>query len=70
MLKEGTLYTCDRCNKEQFIETSAIRNSDHMPLDWGTHKDKHLCPVCAGLYNDAINRFFAPEVRRKLDLEV
>lgn len=70
MRKKGYLYICARCAEKEFIEDDAPRSGDNLPCGWGMHQDKHLCPNCHGLYNEALNRFFAPEVRRKLDLEV
>ena len=65
MVKNGVLFTCDRCGKEQFIEKSAW-----CPPGWiSPNSNCDLCQDCADLYNKMMNNFFAPEVKRPISIE-
>lgn len=60
MIKYGALFTCDRCGETKFVEESA---------EYRVHDGKYLCPDCTELYNKMMNNFFAPEVKRPINLE-
>lgn len=69
MVKHGSLFTCERCGKTRFMEKGETLSGDNLPVTWGKHESKHLCPTCAELYNKMMNSFFAPEVKRAVNLE-
>lgn len=64
MVKYGALFTCERCGKEKFVEQSRISAAGY-----DAKEDRHLCPGCAELYHKMMNNFFAPEVKRPINLE-
>lgn len=69
MVKHGKLFTCERCGKGKFVEDGDFLSGENAPTDWGKHEGKHLCPTCTDLYNKIMNNFFAPEVKRPINLE-
>ena len=64
MVKRGYWYECDRCGKTDFVEDETIRIKGYV-----RKSDKDLCPTCTELYNKMMNNFFAPEVKRPINLE-
>ena len=64
MVKKGYLFKCDRCGKEKFVA-----DSDNSRAEYECKVGKHLCPTCTELYNKMMNNFFAPEVKRHINLE-
>lgn len=69
MVKHGKLFTCERCGSVEFVEDGGFLSSEGAPTSWGRHEGKHLCPTCADLYHKMLNNFFAPEVKRPINLE-
>ena len=71
MKKVGCLYTCDRCGATEFVaDTFTHSGIDHTPETWTETMDKkYLCPACTDLYNQMINNFYAPEVKRPVELD-
>ena len=67
MVKYGAMFICDRCGKTKFVQTTGAVTSED--AGWGYHDGNNLCPDCTELYNKMMNTFFAPEVKRPLDLE-
>ena len=67
MVKYGALYVCDRCGKEKFSEQD-MRKLKY-DTEYEEHDGKWLCPTCTELYNKMMNNFFAPEVKRTINLE-
>ena len=64
MVKRGYWYECDRCGKTDFVESADVGNKGYV-----NECGKDLCPTCAELYNKMMNNFFAPEVKRPINLE-
>lgn len=64
MVKRGYLFECDRCGKEKFVA-----EADLATAQYEAHNGKYLCPTCTELYNKMMNNFFAPEVKRPINLE-
>lgn len=62
MVKRGMLVICDRCGKEVFVEETEVGRVEQI-------LGKHLCPSCTDLYRNMVNVFFAPEVKRPINLE-
>lgn len=70
MVEHGALFTCDRCGATQFVADRDIVRREEPPANWSkVGVDKHLCPTCTELYNKMMNNFFAPEVKRHINLE-
>lgn len=74
MVKYGKLFICDRCGRERFVPKNLYKDEyDHPefeePVDWMVGNNKNLCPTCTELYNKMLNNFFAPEVKRPINLE-
>ena len=68
MIEKGSLITCDRCPATRFVPE---RCKDELQAGWTVQDgDKHLCPTCTDLWNKLRNGFFAPEVKRPINLEV
>lgn len=75
MKEHGVQYTCTRCNKTVFVPDNRKPDAHGsyeapMPGDWLSVHGGHLCPTCTDLYNKMMNQFYAPEVKRKVDLGV
>ena len=70
MIKHGTLFTCDRCGETKFVEVETVVGVTSADIGWGYHDGHQLCPTCTELYNKMMNSFFAPEVKRAVNLEV
>lgn len=66
MVKYGALFTCDRCGETKFVETAVPVISED--ISWGYHDGNILCPTCTELYHKMMNNFFAPEVKRPINL--
>lgn len=65
MVKYGKQFICNRCGKEKFAQ-----GGTDLPAGWiRLYHNNELCPICADLYNNLMNTFFAPEVKRNVDLE-
>ena len=62
MVKYGALFVCDRCGKEKFVERKT-----HLVSEEDEFEGK-LCPDCQELYHKMLNNFFAPEVKRSINL--
>ena len=69
MTKNGVLYVCDRCGEQKFVANGEVVTASRVPAGWGKTETKYLCPTCAELYNNFLNTFFAPEVKRPINLE-
>lgn len=69
MEKKGYLFTCGRCGKTEFVEENYVFTSEcAVPFCWSEHDDKQLCPTCTEAYNNMMNNFYAPVVKRPLEL--
>lgn len=65
MVKYGKQFVCNRCGKEKFVQYET-----EMPAGWiRLSYNNELCPICADLYNNMLNNFFAPEVKREINLD-
>ncbi len=69
MKKHGTLFECGRCTRVEFVEDGRDYFGLEAPFGWSFHDDKHLCPTCTEAYNTMMNNFYAPEVKRPLELD-
>ena len=65
MRQDGTNFTCDRCGKTEFTTVYGVV----LPCGWSNRDDKDLCPTCTDAYNTMMNNFYAPEVKRPLELD-
>lgn len=70
MIKYGALFTCARCGAKKFAVQEYPMATVETPATWSDLPGKeHLCPTCTDLYNKMMNNFFAPEVKRPINLE-
>ena len=74
MRTKGYLYECNRCGKTEFRVISDREDYDGLPISvapvsWSFKDSKYLCPCCTDLYNQMMNNFYAPEVKRPLELD-
>ena len=67
MFELGALVACDRCPVHKFVKAGIP--SPATEGGWSVKDDKNLCPTCTELYNKMMNNFFAPEVKRPINLE-
>lgn len=68
MIKYGAVFTCERCGKQKFVE-GKDGEVIPTPYTWASVDRSHLCPDCTERYNKMMNDFFAPEVKRPINLE-
>lgn len=66
MREEGVKYTCDRCGQTEFTVFHCVNG----PCGWSFHDNKNLCPTCTDAYNTMMNNFYAPVVKRPLELDI
>ncbi len=74
MRTKGYLYECDRCGKTEFRVLSTTEECKGLiisvtPAGWSYKEPNHLCPTCTDAYNTMMNNFYAPEVKRPLELD-
>ena len=65
----GTLFTCDRCGKEQFEDNVHYINKGDVPFNWCWESilDVDLCPDCSSELDKQLN-FFLRMDQYELDL--
>lgn len=67
MMEKGSQFSCERCAKTKFVAEGA---KNPMPAGWTVQDGGPiLCPTCTDLWNKLHNDFFAPEVKRTINLE-
>ena len=74
MVKYGTMFVCHRCGAEKFVpDVRAVDTGNWTrgprPGGWANHNNMDMCPTCTDMYNKMMNNFFAPEVKRPINLE-
>lgn len=70
MIKHGAIFTCERCGKKKFVERKETQFVGLRPAGWTAPDGRSdLCETCTDLYNKMLNNFFAPEVKRPINLE-
>ena len=69
MVEYGKMFTCNRCGKEKFVPKPDPMKLVDPPPCWGCIDGKDLCPDCNELYNNLLNVFFAPEVKRSINFD-
>ena len=70
MKKQGYLFECDRCGETKFCaEDYCYTGFTSYPAGWSMRDEKQLCPTCTELYSQMMNNFYAPVVKRPLELD-
>lgn len=74
MKKQGYLYECKRCGSKAFLSLESDVFKDGVcltdcPAGWSFVDYDYLCPCCTDLRNQMMNNFYAPEVKRPLELD-
>lgn len=70
MRKDGSNFICDRCGHVEFVEGGTIYIGEGgIPFCWSEHDGKQLCETCTEAYNTMMNNFYAPVVKRPLDID-
>lgn len=61
MKQDGTLYTCDRCEKAMFLpeKQGGYSMRDLKERGWIMHNSMHLCDNCSVTYERVLENFFS-----------
>ncbi len=68
----GQLVTCDRCGENVFVKCTGEKETDggftrwntfeSLPIGWGLHGGKNLCPDCFRAWNKIETEFMNKEL--------